>query len=305
MTEQPQHARRCRRSTASGRRSSRPRATRSSFNEQLFARHRRRSTTARATAGLTAGAAAPGRADLRPLRPAPARSSPPRRRRSSARSTRSWPSLFTDFGNKVLADENTWVVLDKPADLAGLPDVAARVVQGRRRRAQAARASGSVVNTRSSVDPFLTVVDAARPAREGVEGVQEPRRQRRRRTTPTRRSRRSSSCAPSAPTLLGYATHAHWRMANTMAVDPAKAEELMMRVWPAAVARVSEEVADMQKIARQRGREAHDRAVGLPLLRREGAQGEVRPRPGRAQAVLRAEQHDRRRRSSWPSSSTA
>lgn len=29
---------------------------------------------------------------------------------------------FSDFGNKVLADENTWVVLDGPKDLAGLPD---------------------------------------------------------------------------------------------------------------------------------------------------------------------------------------
>jgi peptidyl-dipeptidase Dcp len=50
-------------------------------------------------------------------------------------------------------------------------------------------------------------------------------------------------------TLLGYASHAHWRMSNTMAIDPAKAEALMMRVWPAAVARVGEEVADMQKLA--------------------------------------------------------
>jgi cytochrome c-type biogenesis protein CcmH len=34
-----------------------------------------------------------------------------------------------------------------------------------------------------------------------------------------------------------------------MAKDPAKAMDLMMRVWPAAVARVHEEVADMQQIA--------------------------------------------------------
>jgi peptidyl-dipeptidase Dcp len=38
-------------------------------------------------------------------------------------------------------------------------------------------------------------------------------------------------------------------MSNTMAVDPAKAQALMERVWPAAVARVKEEVADMQKLA--------------------------------------------------------
>jgi peptidyl-dipeptidase Dcp len=38
-------------------------------------------------------------------------------------------------------------------------------------------------------------------------------------------------------------------MDDTMARDPAKAQELMLRVWKPAVARVSEEVADMQKIA--------------------------------------------------------
>jgi peptidyl-dipeptidase Dcp len=38
-------------------------------------------------------------------------------------------------------------------------------------------------------------------------------------------------------------------MADTMAVEPAKAEALMMRVWGPAVARVNEEVADMRKIA--------------------------------------------------------
>jgi peptidyl-dipeptidase Dcp len=48
---------------------------------------------------------------------------------------------------------------------------------------------------------------------------------------------------------LGFATHAHYRMADTMAQDPNKAMDLMMKVWPAAAARVREEVADMQAIA--------------------------------------------------------
>jgi peptidyl-dipeptidase Dcp len=38
-------------------------------------------------------------------------------------------------------------------------------------------------------------------------------------------------------------------MADTMAVEPANAEALMLRVWGPAVARVKEEVADMAKIA--------------------------------------------------------
>jgi peptidyl-dipeptidase Dcp len=49
--------------------------------------------------------------------------------------------------------------------------------------------------------------------------------------------------------LLGFPTHAHYRMRDTMAGTPEAATALMMKVWPAAVARVREEVADMQAIA--------------------------------------------------------
>ena len=38
--------------------------------------------------------------------------------------------------------------------------------------------------------------------------------------------------------LLGYATHAHWRLENAMAKTPERAMQLMESVWPAAVSRV-------------------------------------------------------------------
>src|SRR5262245_54299556 len=63
--------------------------------------------------------------------------------------------LYTEFSNKVQADENTWVVLEKPSDLAGLPDS----LRGAYKAAadeKKVKAAGVVVNTRSSVDPFLT-----------------------------------------------------------------------------------------------------------------------------------------------------
>ena len=56
---------------------------------------------------------------------------------------------------------------------------------------------------------------------------------------------------------------------------------------------------------RQGRREAQDRAVGLPLLRREGAQGEVRPRPERGQAVPAAREAARGRCSGSRASSSA
>ncbi|HEY0103576.1 MAG TPA: M3 family metallopeptidase, partial [Brevundimonas sp.] len=50
-------------------------------------------------------------------------------------------------------------------------------------------------------------------------------------------------------TLLGYGSHAEWRMQDTMAKTPAAAQSLMNRVWEPAKARVAEEVADMRAIA--------------------------------------------------------
>ena len=86
---------------------------------------------------------------------------------------------------------------------------------------------------------------------------------------------------------------------------PAKAEALMMRVWPAAVARVKEEVADMQKIADREGApktiEPWDYLYYAEKVRKakyDLDQDELKP-------YFELEQHDRRRRSAWPSSSTA
>jgi peptidyl-dipeptidase Dcp len=49
--------------------------------------------------------------------------------------------------------------------------------------------------------------------------------------------------------LLGFPTHAHYRLDNTMAKTPERAMELMEGVWKPAVARVREEVADMQALS--------------------------------------------------------
>ncbi len=145
----------------------------------------------------------------------------------------------------------------------------------------------AILNTRSSMEPFLTYSD---------------RRDLREKVWRTFYNRGDNGDAHDNNTiiteilklraerakLLGYATHAHWRLENSMAKTPERAMELMEAVWKPAVARVHEEVADMQAIAdaaARRRREDHDRALGLPLLRREGPQGEVRPRPERGQAV--------------------
>jgi peptidyl-dipeptidase Dcp len=154
--------------------------------------------------------------------------------------------LFTEFGNKVLADENTWVVLEKK-DLTGLPPslVSAYAAAATERGLEGKFA---VVNTRSSVDPFLTN-SARRDLREKVWNAFKNRGDNGDGNDTNETIAKIVKLRAERATLLGYASHAHWRMADTMAIEPARAEELMMRVWKPAVKRVAEEVADMQKIA--------------------------------------------------------
>ncbi len=64
-------------------------------------------------------------------------------------------STFSDFSRRLLADEETWIVLDGEAQPAGLPDsFKASLASAAADRGLAGK--WAVVNTRSSVSPFLT-----------------------------------------------------------------------------------------------------------------------------------------------------
>jgi len=157
--------------------------------------------------------------------------------------------LFTDFGNKVLADEDTWIVIEKKADLAGLPD---SLVQSFGAAAKERKLEGkwAVVNTRSSVDPFLTF-SSRRELREKVWKAFKNRGDNADKNDTNATIAKIVALRAERARLLGYASHAHWRMSDTMAKDPAKAKELMLRVWPGAVGRVKEEVRDMSALAKK------------------------------------------------------
>jgi peptidyl-dipeptidase Dcp len=168
-------------------------------------------------------------------------------KRELGRINQALASAFTEFGNKVLADEDSWVVLEKPDDLAGLPEsLRASYKAAAQERKQPDK--WLVVNTRSSVDPFLAA-SSRRDLREKVWKAFKNRGDNGNANDTNATIARIVKLRAERAALLGYASHAHWRMSDTMARDPKKAQELMLRVWPAAVARVREEVADMQKIA--------------------------------------------------------
>ncbi len=160
--------------------------------------------------------------------------------------------LFTDFGQHVLNDEKGYVTwIDDEADLKGVPEstVAAMKRAAEERSGDgASKGKWAVTNTRSSMDPFLTYAEN-RSLREevwrtyynrGDNGDENDNNDIITEILALRRERAK---------LLGYPTHAHWRLEPTMAKTPEATEALMDQVWPKAVARVAEEVADMQAIA--------------------------------------------------------
>ena len=155
--------------------------------------------------------------------------------------------LHTQFGNNVLADEEGYVTYLTEDQLGGLPESFVRAA------AAAAADRGhdgeyAVTNTRSSMDPFLTFSDE-RDIREKVW------------TTYYSRGDNGDEHDNNAVIaeilqlrheriqLLGYENYAAWRLEDRMAKTPEQAFELLEAVWPAALARVEEEVADMQAIA--------------------------------------------------------
>lgn len=161
-------------------------------------------------------------------------------------------SLFTSFSQNVLEEEKghvTWV--DDAEDLAGLPDsVVAAMANAAKDRGGEGR--WAVTNTRSSMDPFLTYADD-RKLREQVWRNYYSRGDNGDKHDNNTIISEILKLRAVRAELLGYETHAHWRLEPQMAKEPQATMDLMMKVWPKAVARVGEEVADMQKIATGEG----------------------------------------------------
>jgi peptidyl-dipeptidase Dcp len=161
-------------------------------------------------------------------------------------------SLFAEFSEKVLADESTHIHITDEAMLAGVPaDVKAAAAAAARERNLPA-GNWAIINTRSAVDPVLTFADN-RALRERVWRAFVSRGDNRDANDTNETIRQIVKLRADRARLLGYESHAHWRMQDTMAGTPERANELMMRVWPAAVARVREEVRDQETVARRLG----------------------------------------------------
>jgi peptidyl-dipeptidase Dcp len=159
-------------------------------------------------------------------------------------------SAFSDFSKRLLADENTAITVTDEGQLAGIPDSVKAVAKAA--AAERGQTGWAIVNTRSAVDPVLTFA-TDRALREKVWRAFVNRGDNGDANDTNATIARIVKLRADRAHLLGFKTHADWRMQDTMAKTPAAAMDLMMRVWPAAKARVGEEVHDMQAIADKSG----------------------------------------------------
>ena len=150
-------------------------------------------------------------------------------------------ALHDKFGNNVLADEQRTIELSKD-DLGGLPASFADAIK------KPDAEVWVLPNTRSAMDPFLTY-STNRALREKVWREYYSRGDHGDDHDNNKIIAEILQLRHERVKLLGYDNYASWRLENRMAKTPARARELMMGVWPAAIATVKEEVAAMQKVA--------------------------------------------------------
>jgi peptidyl-dipeptidase Dcp len=157
-------------------------------------------------------------------------------------------TLYTTFSQNELHDEEGYsLTLDSEADLAGLPDT---VKASAREAAEAKKLKGKwlIANTRSAMEPFLTYA-TRRDLREKGWRMFVSRGDNAGEHDNKPIITQILALRAEKAKLLGFASHAHWIIDDNMARTPDAALGLSMKVWKAAVARVREEVADMQKVA--------------------------------------------------------
>lgn len=171
----------------------------------------------------------------------------PEKKAEYAEISKKLSSLYTKFSSNNLHDEENYITFLTEEQLGGLSEgfmkSAAQIATNNGQEGKYA-----ITNTRSSIDPFLTY-STERELRKQVwtnfysrgdngdeydnnELIAEILRLRRKKVE-----------------ILGFTNYAEWRLQDRMAKTPENAMALMEAVWPAAIARVAEEVADMQAIA--------------------------------------------------------
>ena len=153
-------------------------------------------------------------------------------------------SLFTRFSQNVLTAEGQTIVINDVTQLVDMPQANIDAFE----QTEPDQPSQWVIsNTRSAIGPVLTYADD-RQLREKAWRLFYGRCDQGGEIDNNDIIKAILALRARRAKLLGYPTHAHWRLEPQMAKTPDQAMKLMMRVWPGAVEAVRQEVADMQAV---------------------------------------------------------
>jgi peptidyl-dipeptidase Dcp len=155
-------------------------------------------------------------------------------------------TLQTQFTQNLLADEENYFLELTEAEANALPlslkEAAFDIAKEKNKEGWV------IANTRSSIDPFLTYCDD-RALREKAWLMFVNRGDNKNEHNNNILISDILLLRAERANLLGFETHAHYRLSNKMAKTPESAMQLLLSVWTPACARVHEEVADMQALA--------------------------------------------------------
>lgn len=157
-------------------------------------------------------------------------------------------TLYTEFSNNLLHDEEEYVTWLTEDDLEGLPESVINAARAAAKGRENAQTDYAILNTRSSMDPFLTYSDD-RDLREKVWRTYYSRGDNGGEYDNNAIIAEIMKLRQERTELQGYETYAERSLEKAVAEEPEAAMDLMMKVWPAAKAKVAEEVAEMQEIA--------------------------------------------------------
>ncbi|MDM7995071.1 MAG: M3 family metallopeptidase [Acidobacteriota bacterium] len=175
----------------------------------------------------------------------------PEHKAAVAKINKQLADLYTKFSNNLLHDEESYALYLTKDQLGGLPESYVKAAaEAAAERGQAGKYA--VLNTRSSMDPFLTY-STHRDLREKVWRTYYSRGDNADAYDNNKIISEILRLRAERTKLQGYPSFAHRALEKQVAKTPDAAMALMTDIWPAAVARVKEEVADMQAIANKEG----------------------------------------------------
>lgn len=159
--------------------------------------------------------------------------------------------LYTNFSQNLLHDEQEYVTFLNEDQIGGLPESILKAAKAAAEK-RGKKGQYAILNTRSSMDPFLTY-STDREMRKKVWETYYSRGDNGDEYDNNKIISEILKLRAERSKLQGYKNFAVRALEKSVAKTPEAAMKLMEKVWPAAKNRVKQEVADMQALANKLG----------------------------------------------------